>query len=299
MKICGISDIHGNLLNNIPECDVLCIAGDVITLNAQRNFDASEYWWKNRFVPWVMKLPCKKVLVVPGNHDIYLEYLYNKDRWEEFCDYMAVITRGKLHFLIDKTFEYGEIKFYGTPWIDPIVFQENKWAFQVKDYKKDNPYSKIPNCDVLITHDSPFKNKHLNISAQNKCNYHLFGHWHEGYYEPLKGKYNCSRLDDYYNFKKKFEFPTINIKPMKTEYRILIDYLTSLLNEMIQGKYDDSSIELIKSKISLIEAEEYKYLQEDTKFVGPESVLNTEEWNESSVITDINDNNEEYVGDEK
>lgn len=71
MKICGISDIHGNLLENIPKCDVLCIAGDVITLNAQRIFDASEYWWKNRFIPWVMQLPCKKVLVVPGNHKLF------------------------------------------------------------------------------------------------------------------------------------------------------------------------------------------------------------------------------------
>ena len=70
MKVIGISDLHGNLIN-IPECDVLCIAGDVITLNAQRIFDASEYWWKNRFIPWVMQLPCKKVLVIPGNHKLF------------------------------------------------------------------------------------------------------------------------------------------------------------------------------------------------------------------------------------
>lgn len=289
IKICGISDIHGNLLNNIPECDVLCIAGDVITLNAQRNFDASEYWWKNRFVSWVMKLPCKKVLVVPGNHDIYLEYLYNEDRWEEFCDYMAVITRGKLHFLIDKTFEYGEIKFYGTPWIDPIVFQENKWAFQVKDYKEDNPYSKIPNCDVLITHDSPFKNKHLNISAQNKCNYHLFGHWHEGYYEPLKGKYNCSRLDDYYSLKKKFEFPIINIEPMKeTKYELLQEFAEEIKNNLVIEDLED--LEKSKNKIDEILI---KFLD------NPQDKEDEIEWNESSVITDVNDNNEEYVDDEK
>lgn len=225
MKICGISDIHGNLLDNVPECDVLCIAGDVITLNAQRNFNASEYWWKNRFVPWVMKLPCKKVLVVPGNHDVYIENLYLNDRWEEFCDYMAVVTQGKLHFLIDQSYEYGEISFYGTPWIHPITFQENKWAFEIKDYKEDNPYSRIPKCDVLITHDSPFENKQLNLNTKDKCRYHLFGHWHEGYYEPLKGKYNCSRLNDYYSFKKNFVYPTINVEPMeKTKYEILQEF---------------------------------------------------------------------------
>lgn len=43
MKICGISDIHGNLIENIPECDVLCICGDIVTLNAQRNIEASKH----------------------------------------------------------------------------------------------------------------------------------------------------------------------------------------------------------------------------------------------------------------
>ena len=225
MKICGISDIHGNLLDNVPECDVLCIAGDVITLNAQRNFDASEHWWKNRFVPWVMKLPCKKVLVVPGNHDIYLEHLYNEDKWETFCDYMSINTEGKLHFLIDQSFRYQEVTFYGTPWIDPIQFQEDKWAFQVKSYKENNPYSKIPKCDVLITHDSPFKNKQLNLNTKDKCCYHLFGHWHDGEEDFLDEKFNCSRLNDCYSFKKNFVYPTINIETMeKTKYEILEEF---------------------------------------------------------------------------
>lgn len=284
MKICGISDIHGNLLDNVPECDVLCIAGDVITLNAQRNFDASEYWWKNQFVPWVMKLPCKKVLVVPGNHDIYLENLYLNDRWKEFCDYMAIVTQGKLHFLIDQFYEYEGISFYGTPWIHPIAFQENKWAFQIKSYKEDNPYSRIPKCDVLITHDSPFENKQLNLNTKDKCRYHLFGHWHEGYYEPLKGKFNCSRLNDYYSFKKDFVYPTINVEPMeKTKYEILQEFgeeikkLAEPYFSALEAFADANAFTEFSSKVDELLV---KFLD------NPKDKEDEIPWNESSIIDD-------------
>lgn len=298
MKICGISDIHGNLLNNIPKCDVLCIAGDVITLNAQRNFDASEYWWKNRFVPWVIKLPCKKVLVVPGNHDIYLENLYLNDKWEEFCDYMAIVTQGKLHFLIDKSYEYEGISFYGTPWIHPIEFQEDKWAFQIKSYKENNPYSKIPKCDVLITHDSPFKNKQLNLDIKDKCCYHLFGHWHNGESKPDEGKYNCSRLNDCYSFKKDFEFPIIDINTTmeKTKYEILQEFAEEIKKESKEyfKVFDAITSEDLHAEFSS------KINEILVKFLdNPQDKEDEIEWSKSSIITDINDNPDEYIDDEK
>lgn len=139
---------------------------------------------------------------------------------------MSINTEGKLHFLIDQSFEYQGVTFYGTPWINPIQFQEDKWAFQVKSYKENNPYSKIPKCDVLITHDSPFENTQLSInSVKTKCKYHFFGHWHDGFECHINGKYNCSRLNDYYSFKKDFVYPTINIETMeKTKYEILEEF---------------------------------------------------------------------------
>ena len=290
MKICGISDIHGNLLENVPECDVLCIAGDVITLNTQRNFDASEYWWKNRFIPWVMKLPCKKVLVVPGNHDLYLEYLYKEDKWKEFCDYMEINTEGKLHFLIDQSFEYEGIKFYGTPWINPIDFQNNLWAFENYECDDNNPYSKIPKCDVLITHDSPFENNRLSVnSLKTKCKYHFFGHWHNGFECHLNGKYNCSRLNDCYSFKKNFEFPTIyiNTTMKKTKYELLQEFANEIKNNLIIEDLED--LEKSKNKIDEILI---KFLD------NPKDKEDEIPWTESSIITDMNENDEENIEDE-
>lgn len=288
MKIIGISDLHGNLIN-IPKCDVLCIAGDVITLNAQRIFDASEYWWKKRFVPWVMKLPCKKVLVVPGNHDMYLENLYTTNRWEEFCDYMAINTEGKLHFLIDQLFEYEGIKFYGTPWIDLIDFQRNKWAFESYEYNDDNPYSKIPECDVLITHDSPIENELLNIESWYKCKYHFYGHWHEGESKPSEGKYNCSRLNNCYSFKKNFKFPTIDIDTTmeKTKYELLQEYIETLKNNLVISNEADK-----QRVISQIDETFIKFLD------NPQDKEDEIIWTESSVITDMDGNNEESIEDE-
>ena len=288
MKVIGISDLHGNLIN-IPECDVLCIAGDVITLNAQRIFDASEYWWKNRFIPWVMQLPCKKVLVIPGNHDIYLENLYTTNRWEEFCDYMAINTEGKLHFLIDQLFEYEGIKFYGTPWIDPIDFQRNKWAFESYECNDDNPYSKIPECDVLITHDSPIENELLNIESWYKCKYHFYGHWHEGESKPSEGKYNCSRLNNCYSFKKNFEFPTIDIDTTmeKTKYELLQEYTKMLKDNLVISNEADK-----QRVISQIDETFIKFLD------NPQDKEDEIIWTESSVITDMDGNNEESIEDE-
>lgn len=292
MKICGISDIHGNLLDNVPECDVLCIAGDVITLNAQRNFDASEYWWKNRFVPWVIKLPCKKVLVVPGNHDFYLENLYLNDKWKEFCDYMAVVTQGKLHFLIDQSYEYEGIKFYGTPWIEPIDFQRKRWAFENYNPNPDNPYSKIPECDVLITHDNPIKNELLNIESWNQCKYHFYGHWHDGESIPEKGKYNCSRLNDCYSFKKDFEYPTINIEPMeKTKYEILQEFkeevkeLAKPYFNALEAFADANAFTEFSSKIDELLV---KFLD------NPKDKEDEIPWNESSIIDDTYETIDEY-----
>ena len=80
MKIKAFSDNHGYLpsIEEIGECDVLCICGDIFPLQEQRDYYGSLSWYLGIFYPWVQSLKCKKVIMIAGNHDFFLEHLYEK-----------------------------------------------------------------------------------------------------------------------------------------------------------------------------------------------------------------------------
>ena len=268
MKICGISDIHGDLNINIPECDVLCICGDVINLNDQRDIPASRKWCETRFIKWVESLPCKKVIIIPGNHDFVLERMYT-ECWAWWKNHMRLLSKFKVEFLIDAEYEYEGITFYGTPWIKPIDFQEGRWAFE-RDFK-ENPIPEIPKCDVLITHDNPYENEHIRVS-NTIAPYHLFGHWHDGEDNSLLCRFNCSILDDMYNRKKKFKCVIIDIMSEKEA----INKVIKKLEESTLFKCPESNNIDVHNKNIL-------------KFLKHMNYDIEEEFLESSIITDFSD----------
>lgn len=201
MKVCAISDFHGLYMDDIeiPSCDVLCIAGDFVYLETQRDLDKSNKWIKDTFIPWVKKLDCEKVIVTPGNHDFIVESHYEND-WLNFKKEMYSLSDEKLIFLIDEQYTYKDITFYGCPYIKPISF--GVWAFQ-----KLNGYNIPDNIDVLITHDNPFYNSNVVSNAK----YHLFGHWHDGISDVKANRYNCAVLNNYYSIKDGIKVVTIDI----------------------------------------------------------------------------------------
>lgn len=200
MKICAVSDLHGNLID-IPECDVLCIAGDFVDLATQRNIEASKKWIEKEFVPWINNLPCKKVIATAGNH----EFAIDEDR--EYKNTLAELTNDKFKLLIDELYEYDGVKFYGSPWIRPIQFQ--KWAFE-SYYPVDDPFENIPKCDILITHENPNYNERLEFGCFGKYKYHFFGHWHDGISYGHLNQYNCSILTDSYMPRERLKIVTID-----------------------------------------------------------------------------------------
>ena len=261
MKICAISDIHGYLKMKIPKCDVLLICGDIINLNDQRNLISSEVWFYNKFLPWIKELDCKKVIITPGNHDFYLENKY-KENYDLLKTNFKIQTDDKAIILIDELYIYNNIKFYGTPWIVPIGFQENVWAFS-KKLDNNNKLNDIPtDIDVLITHDSPYHNNLL-LDKSYLIKYHFYGHWHNGEDDIKKYRFNCSIVTDNYNLKSKFILPNIDInevsinkeeiKSMKYSKEELEDLLGKIIEKILLSNNEDET-----KRLSII-----KFLIED------------------------------------
>lgn len=151
MKICGISDLHGCVNLDelfIKECDILCIAGDIMPLDIQRNIPESLAWIKDIFIPWAEKQPIDKIFLVAGNHDS----VAYKER-----TFKSLFTGTKIIYLEDSGYSYiskdGSVyNIYGTPWCSMF----GNWYFMLDDENLIKKFSNIPNdCDILITHNPP------------------------------------------------------------------------------------------------------------------------------------------------
>jgi Icc-related predicted phosphoesterase len=204
MKLVAISDLHANLPQNVPEGDVLIIAGD-ITFNGRQDYEVQANFINGKFNKWTNKQleTFKEVILVAGNHDTVFEIMPG-----------LINLDSRIHYLEDSSVEIEGIKFWGTPWTIPFC----DWGFNANDTKRDIVFNLIPeNTDVLISHGPP-KAGILGWNMGNKdCGdyilgrhirrvnpkYCFCGHIHEG--SGLDAKiadceiYNVSYVDYRYN----------------------------------------------------------------------------------------------------
>ena len=106
MKIAAWSDGHGVLPKIKEYADVLIIAGDFTPLNIQRQTNECLKWFTNEFFNYVRKVNCKKVLLVPGNHDFLCERI-SPEIIKEMIENNADI-KDKLVYLIDEEYQYDK-----------------------------------------------------------------------------------------------------------------------------------------------------------------------------------------------
>ena len=225
MKVVAFSDPHGYLpkVKDFPECDVVCIAGDICPLDIQRDLVESISWFLLTFKPWAESLPCKKVIFIGGNHDFFLwniGLIANNTGSSVIKKLLGQYkSSSKLVYLQDSSYEFEGKRFYGTPWIAQLV----NWAFYLPPEKLEEKWSNIPKkCDVFISHMPPkisdigqvlqrgwnygrdFGSQLLaDILQTREIKYCLCGHVHSGQHSPVElngTKYvNVSLKDEDYN----------------------------------------------------------------------------------------------------
>ena len=156
IKVVSISDIHGYLPRNLPECDIVIIAGDILPLDIQRDTLRSISWFLLDFKPWADSLPCNKVIFIPGNHDFLFEEIGPNSNMNPSEVMKKLLgnhkSKSKLIYLCDNSYNYKGRTFYGTPWIPEL----KGWAFYKDKEELTNKFKNIPKkLDVLITHCPP------------------------------------------------------------------------------------------------------------------------------------------------
>ena len=203
MKIIGLSDIHGDLLTDLPQADVYCICGDIMPLDIQRQYVQSIVWLTRCFFPWCESLPCDKVFFVAGNHDFLFEHLRmdKTGNHRKAHEVMNILLQhsGKITYLENNEKKYRGYKFYGSPWCPDLA----NWAFYKDREELVKEFKKIPtNTDILLTHCPPRIGDYgtvlegwgfgRNYGCQELADrlqeihpkLHIFGHVHSGLHEP-------------------------------------------------------------------------------------------------------------------
>ncbi len=135
MRICCISDIHGNL-PEIPDCDLLLLAGDYPRYHRNR------MWYSREFRSWLQFIRDRGIPVVgvAGNHD----FVFEKD--PEFARSLPWT------YLQDQGFDFGPTYIYGSPW-QPRFYD---WAFNLDEPELAKKWALIPSgTDILVLHGPP------------------------------------------------------------------------------------------------------------------------------------------------
>lgn len=206
LTIVGMSDLHGYLPKELPPGDVLCICGDIVPLDVQRDMVESIAWLCTKFFPWVEQTPYEQVIMIWGNHDFIGQFLHT-DRNGQHRKPKRVLKKlmapKKLQLLDDSEFIYKGCRFYGSQWVPDLT----GWAFYADHDQLVAKFNKIPvNIDVLLTHCPPcimefgmvMQHGKFNTLADYGCDelresvndkkpkLHIFGHVHSGRHSRLE-----------------------------------------------------------------------------------------------------------------
>ena len=172
----SISDLHG-YCPELEGGDLLIIAGDLTANDWLHQYD--------KFYDWVRTQDYKKIIVIAGNHDNFLQ---------ENPSFITIYD-GELSYLCDSGTQFEGLKIWGSPWTLAFEGMNPKCKAFTVDTEEElaEKWNLIPNdVDILVTHSPPygildktlFENHVGSVTLENavqriKPYLHVFGHVHE------------------------------------------------------------------------------------------------------------------------
>lgn len=184
MKIAAISDLHGHLPSLREPVELCIIAGDFLCMG---DIEVQKAFMIYKFVPWLINLRAKNIVVVAGNHDLLLEEdgAALTDALEFRSEYFNI------SYLQDSSTTVNGVNVYGSPWTPPFY----DWAFMRDEEHLEKTWAEIPDdTDILVTHGPPegILDRNLeglpcgSLTLRRRIedyllpHAHVFGHIHEG-----------------------------------------------------------------------------------------------------------------------
>lgn len=178
MRLVCISDIHGKTDFELPEGDLLIIAGD-LTMKGTAAQIKEVGVWMDQVAPRFSH----GIVYIAGNHDFLFEH-------EPFLAKNLANPRNRddIRYLQQSSIMVHGVSFWGAA--DTPEFYN--WAFNRTDEELEEIWAKIPADDVVITHGPPHKildktprnmevgSKSLKakILSMRPGTLHVFGHIH-------------------------------------------------------------------------------------------------------------------------
>jgi Icc-related predicted phosphoesterase len=193
MIIDCIADLHG-FYPKLEGGDLLIVAGDLT--------GRDEHWEYITFRNWCNNQKYKKVIVIAGNHDNYLQH----HKWSIDPEI------DNIEYLCDSGTEFEGLKIWGIPWSKRFIGMNPKcmaFTYYDENWFYDEKIVKIPHdVDILITHSPPYSildevklegqfklsepplQMYEHVGSKSLYNWlkyvgrpllHVFGHIHEAY----------------------------------------------------------------------------------------------------------------------
>lgn len=151
MKIIATSDTHGLMPSWPDECDLAIFAGDVTPMESHHPNEQLN-WIRNYWLPYLESIiaegGAKDVVWTMGNHDRLEEFVKN-DHYQRIT---LLARHPNVHLLIAESKVIQDKVVYGYPYVGHLP----RWAFNRTDEELEDLASRIPVCDILVTHAPPW-----------------------------------------------------------------------------------------------------------------------------------------------